>query len=140
MEKMTPADARSALADADGARAALTGRGRWVRGYLIAFAAGSVALVLLLGLAGRAGLIAGMTIWFVLVVTAVAWSSRQRVVLPGSGRLLGIAFGVWGALYGIALAVGLTTAPGSAAYWVPAAVVVALPLLGGAALVGREPR
>ncbi len=130
----TAAHARSQLGRAGSAGAQLAARGRWFRAYLLAFGLGSLALVVLLGLGDRGVMVAAMVGWGVLVAVMAVWASRQRVQLAGAGRRLTAAFAVWGVLYGLTLVIGLSLAPGAPAFWVPAALVVAAPLLVAAAL------
>ncbi len=125
----TAAYARRQLSQAGSAGSDLAARGRWFRTYLLAFGVESLVLVVLLGLGGRGVMVAAMVGWGVLVAVMAGWASRQRVQLTGAGRRLTVAFAAWGVLYGLALVIGLSSAPGAPAFWVPAAVVVAAPLL-----------
>lgn len=120
-----PAQAQGALRDAAAARSALAVRGGWPRGYLLAFAAGSLVVVPLIGLAGAAGLVVAMCLWVVLISVMVSWAQRQRVH-PRDGRSRqGWAWATWALLYGAAIFLGEFFFPGRPAFWIPAAVVVA---------------
>jgi len=105
---------------------------RWVRTYLTGWAAGSVVLVLAIGLGGTPGLVAGLAGWGALVAGGVVWVQRQGFSVAAAGRRIGIGAGLWAATYGVLLAVGLLGFAGEPAYWVPAALVSALPLLAAA--------
>ncbi|WP_069385548.1 hypothetical protein [Cellulosimicrobium cellulans] len=105
---------------------------RWVRIYLSGWAASSVALVAAIGLGGRVGMVVGLAVWGALVAVGVTWARRQGFALAVAGRRIGIGAGLWAATYGALLAVGLTVFAGDARYWVPAAVVSAVPLLAAA--------
>ena len=129
MDTPTPAQATSALADARAASSSLTSRGAWLRTYLLIFAAGSLALVLLIGLGGRDGAIAGTSLWIVLISVMSWWSSRQTVILRDHKQRSFLAFGGWAVLYGVTLLVGETVFPASPAFWVPAAVISTMPLV-----------
>ncbi|MCB7135931.1 hypothetical protein [Cellulosimicrobium marinum] len=105
---------------------------RWVRTYLTAWAAGSIALVLAIGLGGPVGLLVGLSGWAALVTVGVLWVRRQGFSDAAAGRRIGTGAGLWSATYGAALAVGLLAFPDAVAYWVPAALVTAAPLLAAA--------
>lgn len=132
-------------AAADLARAAsATGRvrdeARWVARYLAVFGAGFAVLTVELGMVTPLWLsltIAG-ALWIPLVTGMVVWAMRRRAAARGAGRRLAVPFAATGALYGAALAVGLPDQVGNAAYWVPAAVVVALPMVVAAVLEARR--
>jgi len=137
--QLDPATARSALDVADLAAASLTRQGRWLRRFLLLFAAASVVLVLVLGLGGRPGLFIGMGLWVVTISVAVPWANRQGAVPRGTGSLSAWTWASWAALYCGLLVVGLSTFPGRPAFWVPAALVTAVPFLVAAATTGRRP-
>lgn len=132
MDAPTPREVESDLADAHGARASLIARGNWFRKYLLVFAAGSVAVVLLIGLGGRTGATIATMLWLSLVAAMSWWGTRQRVVLRGHKRRSFLSFGGWGVLYGITLVVGVYAFPGQPAFWLPAAAITAIPLVLGA--------
>ncbi len=123
---MTREQAVEELARADAAAGRVRRKSRWIATYLAVFGVGFGAVTLLLGLVEPLAL--RMTIFFVcgpvLVVGMVVWSRRQPAA--PRGRLWG-----WlgtGILYGVALFVGTPGLEGRVEYWLPAAVVVALPL------------
>ncbi len=74
-------------------------------------------------------MIIGTTLWIVVISVMSSWGARQRVVLRGNTRRSLLAFGGWGVLYGAAPLVGLLRYPQRPAFWLPAAVIVALPLV-----------
>lgn len=125
----TRADAEAALAAARTAQTSLADRGHWLRTYLLVCAAGSVPLLLLVGLGGRVGESIGTTLWIVLCSALSWWGARQRVVLRSNKRRTVVAFGGWAVLYVAALLLGLRFFPGRPAFWVPAALVAAIPLV-----------
>ncbi len=135
MDVPTGAEAETALADARTARVSLVAAGLWFRTYLLVFAAASVLVVLLIGLGGQSGRIIGTTLWICLVAAMSWWAARQRVVLRGYKRCSIVAFGGWGLLYGATLLLGEYLFTDDPAFWVPAAVVTAIPLV----LVARSP-
>lgn len=142
MNRPTNGDAHDTLENLERAQhlaATAHARGwRWIRIYLTGWAAGGVVLVLLIGLAGTTGMIVGMAGWAVLVGVGVTWSRRQGFVVNATGRRLGVAAGLWGAAYGLVLAVGLPAASGDPAFWIPAAAFTTVPLLLAAYLPERR--
>jgi hypothetical protein len=129
MDDPTRTEVKAALADAHTASTALAARGNWLRTYLLTFAAGSVALVLLIGLDGQRGATIATTLWLLLVASMSWWGARQRVILRGHKRRSFLAFGGWGVLYGTTLLVGEYLFADQPAFWVPAAVITAIPLV-----------
>lgn len=128
-DELTREQAAAELARADTAAGRVRAGSRWIATYLVVFGVGFGAVTLLLGLVQPLAL--RMTIfavcWPILIVGMVIWSRRQPAA--PRGRLVG----VWGwigtgVLYGVALFVGTPTLIGRVEYWVPAAIVVALPL------------
>ncbi|MFC8922123.1 hypothetical protein [Cellulosimicrobium sp. NPDC057127] len=105
---------------------------RWVRVYLGGWAVASAALVAAIGLGGTAGMVVALSVWGALVAIGVTWARRQGFAVAAAGRRIGIGAGLWAATYGVILAVGLTAFEGAPGYWVPAAVVSAVPLLAAA--------
>jgi len=135
-------DPREAAAALDRAsRLAWTTRAqgwRWVRRYLTGWAVASVGLVLTIGLGGRAGFFVGMAVWAVVVAAGTAWSSRQGATAAGTARRIFVGAASWAVVYGVALFAGMSLWPGLVAYWVPAALVSAAPLLLAAWLPTRH--
>ena len=128
MDDPTNTEVEVALADAHTASAALAARGNWLRTYLLVFAAGSVTVVLLIGLEGRRGATIATTLWLLLVAVMSWWGARQRVIPRGHKRRTLLAFGGWGVLYGATLLIGEYLFAGQPAFWVPAAAITAIPL------------
>jgi hypothetical protein len=126
----SPAEATSALEHAARLAASTRTRGwRWVRLYLSGWAAASVGLVLALGLGGRIGFVVGMSAWAVIVTAGVTWAARQGSMAAGTRRRLVFGAGSWALVYGATLFVGLDRFAGDVTFWVPAALVSAVPLL-----------
>lgn len=137
---LTADQARSALAGADSARRSLAARGRWLAAYFGAFAAGSVVVVSVIGLVrGPVGVSAAMAVWAVLISVCVAWAARRPVRLRDERRLHALAWGSWAVVYGAVLVTGELLGAG-ASYWVPAAVLTAVPLAACAVLALRWSR
>ncbi|MBF5080557.1 hypothetical protein [Quadrisphaera sp. INWT6] len=136
---VTADQARTALAGADTARRGLAARGRWLAGYFGAFAVGSAVVVALIGLGGDAGTTLAMIGWVVLVSLGVAYASTRPVRLRREGRLHAAGWVSWGVVYGLVLLVGHPR-HGAAAYWLPAALLSAVPLAATALLALRWSR
>ncbi|MDQ2760946.1 MAG: hypothetical protein M3Y17_11130 [Actinomycetota bacterium] len=132
-------EARTALADADRVRQAVNGgENRWPTRYLLAFGIAILVLFPLIGLLGPVGVVSFTTGWIVVIAIMVPYATRQRVTRRGQSRRMYVAWGTWAAVYGAALVLGEVFFKGQAAYWIPAAFLVAAPLLVGAWWVSRS--
>lgn len=129
MDAPTRGEVEAALANARTARTSLAAGGLWLRRYLLVFAAATVPLVLLIGLDGQRGGTIGMTLWIMVIAVMSWWAAQQRVTLRGHKRRTILAFGGWGVLYGATLLLGKYQFADDPAFWVPAAVVTAVPLV-----------
>lgn len=133
-DDLSPTAARAALASATDSADKVRVQARWMSTYLAVFAAGFGALTLLLGLVEPLGFrIALFSLgWPALIVGMVWWSARRPASLRGThGRVAKYWIGT-GVLYGIALLVGTPRLIGQPLYWIPAAALVATPMLIGA--------
>lgn len=140
-DEMTPEAARAALHQTSTNSAAVRGRAGWMPLYLGAFGVGFGALALALGLVGGSPVMIGFFAgWGVFCAVMVVWASRRAAHLPGTMARTGRWWGLTAAAYGIALATGIPDQVRNLAFWVPAAVVVAAPMLVGAALEARVAR
>ncbi len=128
-DDLTREQAIADLARAGRAAGRVRYRARWMATYFTVFGVGFGAVTLILGLIQPLAL--RMTIfaacWPALMIGMVLWSRGQRAAPRGRFR------GLWawvatGLLYGAALLAGMPALEGRVAYWVPAAVIVALPL------------
>ncbi len=98
------------------------------------YSAGFIALVLVLGLVENVPVrvwIASVG-WIGLMVATVFWARRRRATLPGTGWRTAPYWIATSVLYATVNIVGAHGRQGQVWYWVPAAVVVALPLAIGA--------
>ncbi|MBC3761394.1 hypothetical protein ACUN7V_05390 [Quadrisphaera oryzae] len=137
---LTADQARAALAGADTARRGLAARGRWLATYFATFAVGSVVVVSVIGLVpGPVGVSLAMAAWVVLISVCVSWAARRPVRLRSEGRLHALAWGSWAVVYGVVLVTGESLGAGPS-YWLPAAVVTAVPLAACAVLALRWSR
>lgn len=125
-------DPLAARADLDRSRAAhdlLTSRGRWLRTPLLVFGIASIVLVLAVGLGGIVGMVGGSAMWLILIAVMVPWANSQPVTLRACRRRHAWALGVWGVLYWLTLLVGLLWFQGVPRFWVPGALITAVPFL-----------
>ena len=127
------AAARDALLAAARSSERLRLRARWASTKLTVFgvAIGLVTVAVglieskLLGAAVFGG-------WLVLVVGMSGWERSRLAHLPGTRERTSRYWATSFAFYGVALAVGSGEASADSAYWLPAGVIVALPMLVGA--------
>ncbi|MGX4695207.1 hypothetical protein [Streptomyces sp. JNUCC 63] len=132
-EAMTPEAAREALRCAAGASERLRVRARWASTKLVVFGVGIGLVTAAVGLIESKLLKAVVfAAWGVLAVVMSVWERRRLAHLSGTGRRISPYWGGSFALYGVALAVGSDETIGDLAYWLPAGVIVALPMLIGA--------
>ena len=132
-------EAGIALADAARVQQVVNrGENRWPARYLGAFGLAMLLLFPLIGLLGPAGVVSFTTGWAVVISVMVPYATRQRVTRGGQSRRMLVAWGAWAAIYGAALVLGEVFFRAQIAYWVPAAFLVAAPLLVGAWWVSRS--
>jgi hypothetical protein len=126
---LTREQAAASLARADMAARRVHGSTRWMSVYFSVFGAFFGAQTLILGLVQPLAL--RMTIFAVSVPAVmtgmIVWALRHGAVPRGRFRGLWAWFGSTG-LYGAALIVGTPRLEGRLWYWIPASVLVALPL------------
>lgn len=122
------ADAREALAAADRSAEALRKQTIAVRVAMAGFAIASLAGVIILGLVPMpGGMIGGLT--FILgsaVALAVVGATAKARPKAFTRRYL-LTIGIWAAIYVATMLIGMNLLPGVAAFWIPAAIVSALP-------------
>ncbi|MEV1286571.1 hypothetical protein [Micromonospora sp. NPDC049679] len=131
--EMTPDAARAALLSATNTSRRLRSRARWASTKLAVFGVGIGLVTATIGLVESklvgAAVLAG---WLMLVGGMTVWERSRLVHLAGTrARITPYWIGSF-AFYGVALAVGTDEKSGDLTYWLPASVVVALPMLIGA--------
>ncbi len=128
-------EARRALAAAEASGARAQAQGRWTGTYMAAFGLGFGILTVLVGLIGDApwALVVVIALWAGFTAVMVGWSTRQRATDRAAANRMRVWWVLTTVLNGLALATGLSYVGPAPAYWWPAGVVVALPLLLGAA-------
>lgn len=133
MSDMTPDAARDALANAARTSDRLRARARWASTKLAVTGIGMGLLTLAVGLVEKDVLaIVVFAAWGGLVAATAWWERRRTAHLPGTPERTGRYWAMSFALYAVAIACGVARPDGDVAFWVPAAVVVAVPMLVGA--------
>ena len=129
-----PATAAEYLAtDARMAAAVRAGALRYV-GWLLAFAALTVMYLTALGTHTEDGPVGWLTAAYLLCTAGLTVSFLAGVPLASVGfeRRWVRALGIWGAVFAVVLVVGLLVFRGQPAFWLPAALASAVPLVWGA--------
>ncbi|MFJ6002399.1 hypothetical protein [Arthrobacter sp. NPDC092385] len=128
---LTPDDARAALIGATSSAQRLRHRARWAGTKLLIFGTGMGLVTLAVGLVESKLLGAAVFLaWGVLAVLMSRWARRRTAHLPGTSTRIAPYWALGFAFYAVAIAAG-GDEYGNPGYWVPAAVVVALPMLVG---------
>lgn len=131
---MSPEAARAALDSAAATREAVHAKAGWMTSYMVSFGIGFGAAAVLLGMVEifwlRMGLF--LALWTVFVVAMIRWAATRPASLRTDMRRTAPWWAATGILYAIALFLGTARFQGEWAFWLPAAVLIALPLvLGG---------
>lgn len=132
--RITPDEARAALDSAATTSGRVRAHARWMSTYLAVYSAGFFALVLVLGLVDNVPVRVWIACvgWVGLMVATVFWARRRAATLPGTGWRTAPYWIATSVLYAAALIVGFPEREGQVWYWVPAAIIVALPNAIGA--------
>ena len=103
-------------------------------GWLLAFAALNVVYLTALGLHTEDGPVGWLTVAYLLATAGITVSFLSGVGLTSAGfdRRWVRALLSWGAVFGTVLVVGLLAFRGQPAFWLPASLVCAVPLVLGA--------
>ena len=137
MTAPTPESAAALLTEADAARTRVReGAGPAASAFLVTLGCASAGFFLAQPLAGSERGVGAAATVFVLAVlgAAAALLGGRGTTRAGFSPRFGLAMGLWGAVLGVGLAVGLTV-PGLAydwSWWAPLTVAVAAPCLVGA--------
>lgn len=132
-------DAVAALARAQELRSTVRDGTRWYAWYQVIYGSATAVTMLCTGLISRPyGVAIGCGVWIAVIVGLSVYAARQRVTRWGFQRRQASLLIVWGLLYGGVLSAGLIWFPGVAAWWVPGALLVALPGLIGGYLEARR--
>ncbi|WP_091555523.1 hypothetical protein [Micromonospora pattaloongensis] len=131
--ELTPEAARNALVSAAAVSEKMRARARWASTKLAIFGIGIGLVAATVGLveskAVGAAVFAG---WIALVVGMTIWERGRLAHLAGTRQRINPYWIGSFACYGVALAVGTGELSGVPMYWIPASVIVALPMLIGA--------
>jgi hypothetical protein len=139
--ELDPADPASAagaaelLATAERLRRAVRDGGSWVYvSWLVGMAVATAMFLAALAVSASDAAILVVSAAFAVCVAGLGLGllPRARVNRAGFSRRFALAVVGWGALFAAAVVVGLYAFRGEPAFWLPAAVVVALPLVLGA--------
>ncbi|MFC4563986.1 hypothetical protein ACFO4E_19160 [Nocardiopsis mangrovi] len=132
--------AQQALATAEAAGGTAARGGRWYAGFSVAYAAISVGLTLTVGLAPSLWVIGGATAVSLAAIGALTVYALRRPVAPRRYAALHLCSMVaWGAIYMVVLMGGTGGFKGDLAWWVPGALLTAVPPLVAAAVSARRP-
>ena len=129
---LTADDARAALSDAAASAARLRARARWASTKLLTFGIGMGLVTLAVGMLESKLLGAAVfAAWGALAFGMSRWERSRTAHLPGTGARTAPYWSTSIAFYAVAIAAG-TDRSSDPTWWVPAALVVSLPLLVGA--------
>ena len=130
---MTPAAARDALVSAAMASQKLRARARWSSTKLTVFGVGIGLVTATVGLVESkllgAAVFAG---WGMLGGGMSLWERRRRAHLAGTRERIRPYWVAGFAFYGVAVATASEETSGDLTHWLPAGVIVSLPMLIGA--------
>ncbi|MFE0377672.1 hypothetical protein ACFW1M_19270 [Streptomyces inhibens] len=139
MSECAAKDAAAALARAQELSSTVRAGAKWYVRYQVVYGCAAAVVVLAIGLLSRPyGVAIGVGFWGLVVAGLSVYSARQRVARRGFGRWHASMIIAWGLLYAAVLVPGSIWFPGVVAWWVPGAVVVALPGLIGGYLEARR--
>ncbi|MCR8576922.1 hypothetical protein GTW98_29415 [Streptomyces sp. SID8375] len=133
MAEYASRDAAAALARAKELGSTVRNGTKWYVRYQVIYGCAAAVMVLSVGLlAPPHGVAIGTGIWVATIVALSVYAARQRVARRGFGRWHAGLITVWALLFLAVLIPGTLWHQGAASWWVPGAVVVALPgLIGG---------
>ncbi|MGG2465936.1 hypothetical protein ACO0M4_40285 [Streptomyces sp. RGM 3693] len=139
MGEFAASDAAAALAQAEALGSRVRKSTKWYVRYQVLYGFAAGLLVLFIGLVKAPyGVAIGSVLWVAAVSGLSIYAARQRVARRGFGVHRDILIVTWGLLYAAVLVPGMMFFQGVAAWWVPGAVVVALPGLIGGYLEARQ--
>ncbi|MGY5129312.1 hypothetical protein [Streptomyces nigrescens] len=133
MAEYASRDAAAALARAQELGSAVRKGTKWYVRYQVIYGCAAAVMVLSVGLLPPPyGVAIGTGIWVATIVGLSVYVARQRVSRRGFGWWHGGLLTAWALLNFAVLIPGMYWHQGAASWWVPGAVVVALPgLIGG---------
>ncbi|MFC5144000.1 hypothetical protein [Streptomyces aureoversilis] len=139
MSDLEATTAATALARAQALDSTVRDGSRWFARYQLVFGCAAAVAVLACSLIdGPASAIAFALFWAGTVTALAVWANLQPVRPRGLGRRHHYLIATWALLHAAVIAPGTTWFRGNPAWWVPGAVVVALPGLVGAWREGRR--
>lgn len=121
-------EAQDALEQARALDAKVRPMGRWYTLYGIGFGLTSMVLLLIIGVSGSVAGVAVGLVFYGIALTALIVYNMTRPVKPlGLDRLHNWSMAVWTPFYCVAVVVGSVYFRGELLWWVPMAVLSALP-------------
>lgn len=126
---LSPARAAAALAGIEQSTAAVRAHGRWVVRFLLGYATATVFFVPATGLARGAWSLVVALAWAAFLLALLFSVRKHQILRRGFRRLYLTTMAVWTTLWITAAVVGAAAFPGRLAYWLPAGLLVATPLL-----------
>ncbi|WP_406478783.1 hypothetical protein [Streptomyces platensis] len=139
MREYASHDAAAALARVQELDSTVRRGSKWYVRYQVIYGCAAAVMVLCIGLLPSPhGVAIGIGGWSATVAGLSVYAVRQRVSRRGFGRRHVGLIMVWALLYLAVLFPGVTWHQGAASWWVPGAVVVALPGLIGGYLEARR--
>lgn len=126
--RMRREEAWDALEQARAMDAKVRPMGRWYALYGIGFGLTSMVLLLIIGISGTvAGVFVGLAFYAVALTALLVYSTTRPVTPRGYSRFHGWSMAVWTPLYCVAVVAGAIYFQGVLIWWVPMAVLSALP-------------
>lgn len=139
MSEYASKDAAAALARAQELGSTVRNGSKWYVRYQVIYGCAAAVTVLAIGLLSHPyGVAIGIGFWLLSLTGLSVYAARQPVARRGFARWHSGLIISWGLLYFAVLFPGLTWFAGVAAWWVPGAVVVALPGVIGGYLEARR--
>ncbi|GAB3205260.1 hypothetical protein ACQEU5_02070 [Marinactinospora thermotolerans] len=122
-------EARTALTTAGVIDAKVRATGRWYASWAACYAVLTAGCTAVLGLFPGPGVIVVATLtWASAIALLTALAQRRSATVPrGQGRRHGMMILAWALLYGAVLLIGLYLFPGEPAWWIPGALLTAVP-------------
>ncbi|MCK9869342.1 hypothetical protein MRI28_06685 [Nocardiopsis dassonvillei] len=121
-------EALDALERAEAVGTRVRALGRWYAVYGIGYGLMSMAVVLTMGLSGTLwGVAVAMAVLAVALTALSVYQARQPVKPLGYARLHLWGITLWGAVYALTVVAGMYLFPQDPAWWIPMAVLSAVP-------------
>ena len=134
-------EAWDALEQAQTMDAKIRPKGRWYAVYCFGYGLASLIGLLVMGVPGTVlGMVVGSCVLAAMIVGLSFYQLGQPVKPLGYGKLHVWGISLWGAVYSLTLVVGMTLFQGDPAWWVPMALLSAVPTSVAGVIVLRQSR